>query len=95
MKIREIKVSKLTENILLDIREERRHQIACEHGGDTAAFDKNNTQNDWIAYISAYSGRAAQKIARNERENCNFRENMVKVATLAVAAIEAHDQGFC
>jgi len=29
------------------------------------------------------------------RENCDFRENMVKVAALAVAAIEAHDKGWC
>lgn len=58
-------------------------------------FDKTNTQNDWVSYITAYAGRAAQKVARNEREGQTFRENMVKVAALAQAAIEAHDAGFC
>lgn len=58
-------------------------------------FDKTNTKNDWVAYISAYAGRAAAKVARNEKEGQTFRENMVKVAALAQAAIEAHDAGYC
>lgn len=28
-------------------------------------FDKQNTANDWVAYISAYGGRAASKCLRN------------------------------
>ncbi|MAT51427.1 MAG: hypothetical protein CMK32_09625 [Porticoccaceae bacterium] len=61
--------------------------------------------NDWVAYITAYAGRAAEKVYRNQRESelngkdsCDkkrFRENMVKVAALALAAIEAHENGYC
>lgn len=88
-------MSRYMKIVLDQVREEREHQIACAHGGDTNDFDKSNTRNDWVAYIAAYSGRAAQKVDRNERERCDFRENMMKVAALAVAAIEAHDGGFC
>lgn len=62
--------------------------------GNFKDFDKSNTKNDWVSYISAYSGRAAAKVARNQRENQTFRENMVKTAALALAAIEAHDSGY-
>lgn len=81
--------------VLGDIRSERARQTALAHGGDTEEFDRSNTQNDWIAYINSYTGRAAQKVFRNEREGQTFRENMVKAAALAVAAIEAHDKGYC
>lgn len=82
-------------NVLEEIKSERERQKQLAHGGDTDAFDKSNTRNDWIAYINAYTGRAAQKVFRNEREKCTFRENMVKAGALIVAAIEAHDAGFC
>lgn len=58
-------------------------------------FDKTNNANDWVAYICAYAGRASGRVARNAREGCDFRENMVKVGALALAAIEAHDKGYC
>lgn len=58
-------------------------------------FDKTNSRNDWVAYISAYAGRAAAKVKRNERDGTEFRDMMVKVAALAQAAIEAHDAGYC
>lgn len=64
-------------------------------GGDTESFDAANNRNDWVAYVSAYVGRAADKCLRNEREDCDFRENMVKTAALAIAAIRAHDAGHC
>ena len=78
-----------------DVMKERDRQVKLAHGGDTNAFDKTNTRNDWVAYITAYTGRATNKCLRNERENCGFRENMVKVAALAVAAIEACDKCWC
>lgn len=58
-------------------------------------FDKTNTRNDWIAYISAYAGRASDKVLKNNRENQDFRDNMKKVAALAIAAMDAHDNGYC
>jgi len=85
-----------TDQAMEDVLNERIRQVAqCKHGGDTNIFDQKNTRNDWVAYISAYLGRAADKCARNERDVQNFRENMVKVAALAVAAIEAHDKKWC
>lgn len=58
-------------------------------------FDKTNTQNDWVAYIASYSGRASAKVIRNQTEGQTFRANMVKTAALALAAVEAHDKGYC
>jgi hypothetical protein len=79
-----------------DVLKELQRQVDLDLGGDTTqSFDETNTQNDWVAYISAYSGRAAAKCFRNAREECDFRENMVKTAALAVAAIRAHDKGYC
>ncbi len=78
-----------------DIRAERNRQKELAHGGDTDTFDKSNSRNDWIAYINSYTGRAAEKVSRNEREQQGFRENMVKAGALVIAAIEAHDGGYC
>jgi len=83
------------EKIIADIVAERERQKSLAHGGDTDEFDKGNSRNDWIAYLNAYSGRAAQKVFRNEKEGQDFRTNMVKTAALCVAAIEAHDKGYC
>ena len=81
--------------VIEDILKERDRQISLAHGGDTEKFDKGNTKNDWIAYVNAYIGRAAEKVFRNEKEGQTFRENMVKAAALCVAAIEAHDKDYC
>jgi hypothetical protein len=83
------------DDILQQIKAERERQIALAHGGDTDAFDKKNSRNDWIAYITAYAGDASDKVLKNERNGEDFRTNLVKVAALAIAAIEAHDKGYC
>ena len=89
-------VTPVSEIVILDeINEERKRQHRLAHGGDTDKFDEQNTQNDWIAYIATYSGRAAQKIEKNERDGEDFRKNMIKVAALALAAISAYDKGWC
>jgi hypothetical protein len=77
------------------VREERERQIILAHGGDTEAFDKSNSQNDWIAYVNAYTGRAAQKVFRNEKEGQTFITNMTKAAAICMAALEAHMKGYC
>jgi len=78
------------------IIKERERQIAfCKHGGDTEQFDKSNTQNDWVAYIIAYAGRAAQKVHKNEQQQEDFRSNLIKVGALVLAAIDAYDEGYC
>ena len=83
-----------TKEILDAVGKERERQHRLALGGDTDTFDRSNSRNDWVAYISAYAGRAAAKVARNEIVSCHFRSMMVKVAALAVAAIEANDKGW-
>lgn len=78
-----------------DILEERERQQSLAFDGDTEDFDRTNSRNDWIAYVNAYTGRAAEKVVRNMREGQEFRTNMVKAAALCIAAIEAHDKGYC
>ena len=85
----------MNETIISDLIEELKYQQSKKFGGNTAEFDKTNTQNDWVAYIAAYAGRAAARVARNEREGCEFRANMIKVAALAISAINAYDKGYC
>lgn len=82
-------------DILKEVQKERLRQIELALGDDTNKFDETNTQSDWVAYIAAYSGRAPSKVFRNGAQNENFRNNMVKVAALAMAAIEAYDNGHC
>ena len=81
--------------VLNDIAGERKRQIELAYGGDTEVFDRSNARNDWIAYITAYLGRATANCQRNEREDQDFRANLLKAAALCVAAIEAHDKGYC
>ncbi|MCP4993150.1 MAG: hypothetical protein GY934_05100 [Gammaproteobacteria bacterium] len=80
--------------VLEEIQQERKRQLSLAHGGNTEEFDRANSTNDWLAYIMAYAGRAADKVDRNDREGCTFRENMLKVAALSVAALEAYDKGY-
>ena len=77
--------------ILTEIEEERLRQISK---GTDGSYDKNNSKNDWIAYINAYTGRAADRVFKNAEQNEGFRENIVKVAALAVAALESYDKGY-
>ena len=53
-------------------------------------FDNANTPNDWAAYINLYMGRATAM--ENRKDLAKQREAWVKVATLAVAAVEAFDR---
>jgi len=77
------------EKILNEVLEE----IKRAHKNLPEDFEKANTKNDYIAYINAYTGRAAEKVLRNEREGQGYRENMVKAAGLAISAIAAFDAG--
>ncbi len=52
-------------------------------------FDTGNRPNDWVAFIAAYAGRAFA--SDRETYTPSYRSLMVKVAALAVAAIEAYD----
>lgn len=48
-------------------------------------FDDKNTAHDWVTYITRYATRAAEF----SQDRVSFEGNMIKVAALAVAAIEA------
>jgi hypothetical protein len=72
------------EKILEDIRKEREYQVG--KWGDE--FDNKNTANDWVTYIAMYATAGARMDASPE----DFRTAMIKVATLAVAALEAIDR---
>lgn len=72
------------EKILEDIRKERAYQVG--KWGDK--FDNQNTANDWVTYITMYASAGA----RMDKSPEEFRTAMVKVATLAVAALEAIDR---
>lgn len=77
------------EMILDEVAQERGRQIAMGRDRD----DDHNTANDFVSYICGYAGRAAV-MYRNEREGYGFnafRQMMIKVAALAVAAVEWHD----
>ncbi len=50
-------------------------------------FDDSNTANDWITYINTYASRASSDNVQ-KRDLKEFKNNMIKVAALAVAAIE-------
>lgn len=51
-------------------------------------FDDRNTVNDWVTYINQYAGDAA----RMNMDAVEVRTKLVKVASLAVAAIETCDR---
>lgn len=81
------------ESILEEVEEEREKQL--KWGSDS--FDKTNTKNDWVAYITSYAGDAAEKVRKKEstkddlyeeNEYYRYRKNMLKVAALAVASIQ-------
>lgn len=70
--------------IIADVAAERKVQDGRWGGKE---FDSQHTVNDWVAFLTQYTGRlvAADKV------QCR-REALVKVAALAVAAIEVIDE---
>jgi len=81
-KLRKDKDMTYQEKIIEEILAEREYQ---DHkwGGD--AHDDSHSSIDWVAFITKHLGRAV--------EGNTFRQQMVKVAALAVAAAEWHDRG--
>lgn len=75
------------ENIIKSIVAERQYQEA-KWGND---FDDTNTNSQWANYISHYANRNLIGVKADQSDEA-FRESMVKVATLAVAAIQALDR---
>ena len=69
------------EEFISSVVEERDYQNA-KWGSD---FDDKNTVNDWVVYLCSYAGMASS----GERE---FEQAMVKVAAIALAAVETHER---
>lgn len=67
-------------DIFANIEQERSYQN--QKWG--TSFDNKNTPNDWVAYISKYLGQSVTMPFNDEV----FRTQLLKVATLAVAALE-------
>lgn len=76
--------------IFEEIAQKRQHRTKTQRLVNLS--DQYNSQNDWVAFICTFAGRATDNIVNNTN---GFRENMLKVAALAVAAIEAHDKDWC
>lgn len=72
------------EQILIDIRGERAAQDA-EWGGPT--HDDSHNERDWAAFITVHLGRALEAKSRSA-----CRRQLVRVAALAVAAVEWFDR---
>ncbi len=64
--------------------------VKCEYrdGKWEVEFDDCNTLNDWVTYITFYTGQAARMDVPPEDQ----RKNMLKAATLAVTAVESFDR---
>ena len=64
--------------------------VECEYqdGMGGVEFDDCNTLNDWVTYIAIYTGQAARMDVLLKDQ----RKNMLKAATLAVAAIASFDR---
>lgn len=72
-----------------DIAEERAYQLA-KWGGQE--HDDSHSIRDWITYLLAYLGRAGSRETDWGRNIPKVRELFIKVAALAVAAVEAIDR---
>lgn len=74
-------------DVLAEVAKERAYQT--QKWGNT--FDDGNSQQDWAAFIMHYTavGITSRLGAAAGRP---FRQAMIKVAALAIAAVEAEDR---
>lgn len=81
--------------ILEDIRQtviSARVKLALRTCLEADEFDKTNDRNDWVAYVTAYIGKAADAATNEEND---FEEAMLKAAGLCLSAIRANRKGWC
>lgn len=71
------------DEIYREVNLERSYQDDKWGGPD---HDDTETEESWQRYITEYAN------ARDRAEGYDFRKRMVKVAALAVAALESHDR---
>ena len=72
--------------VIDEVLAERKHQDE-KFGGPV--HDDGHTGRDWIAFIVEHLGRAGTQVFAGD----NFRKQMIKVAALAIAAVEWYDRG--
>lgn len=77
------------EKVFVEIREERARQD-LKWGGPE--HDDGHNRDDWITCIRSHTTRATPLGSRGED---TFRGQLVRVAALAVAAIQAQDRRVC
>ena len=82
---------KIPDQIIADIETERCYALKYWD----QEFDSKNTINDWAAYINVYLARAI-KMRKDgepvEQQRSRQRSGLIKVANLAIAALEAFDE---
>lgn len=76
------------QEIILEIDRERDSQ-ELEYGGH--GHDRDYSVNDWIALITKHAGKAACVSPYYEEGKEIYRRQMIRVAALACAALEALD----
>jgi hypothetical protein len=81
----------MTGFILDEIRVERARQDTIWGG---PAHDDTHTNHDWISFIIKQLGKAVISTGACGWDHLTFRHQMLKVAALAVAAIEWCDRNF-
>ncbi len=69
-----------------DVSDQIRHQEALDEL-NPGAYRKDRSLAEMVAYITAYAGRAVP-MERNERQGETPYRNLVKVAALAIVALE-------
>lgn len=81
-------------HVVEDVIEERTYQI--NKFGGAAVDDKNNGIADWVMYIVQYAAKTGTNEFGHKWPDTNalkaFRQSMVKVAALAVAAAQWADR---
>lgn len=82
----------IRDSVLEEILEERKHQDK-KWGG--ANHDDHHGPYAWVAFITNYLGQAVGGLETEQLSKAqlrSFRYNMLKVAALAVAAVEMADR---
>lgn len=76
--------------VLAQVREERRRQDK-QWGGPS--HDDAHVPSDWVSYVGEHLDRAKKSIVQRVLADPDrYRQNMIEVAALAVAAVESLDR---
>ncbi|MGI9434275.1 MAG: hypothetical protein ACR2Q4_05515 [Geminicoccaceae bacterium] len=76
------------DQILSEIRKERDRQDEKYDGPD---HDDSHYPGDWCLILAKYLGRAAAETIDAEPDT-GFRDNMIKIAAVAIAATQSFDR---